>query len=31
MTMATAEQGAPIAIRIDHVAIGSARVFRRPG
>ncbi|WAW93722.1 MOSC domain-containing protein [Xanthomonas citri pv. malvacearum] len=31
MTVATAEQGAPIAIRIDHVAIGSARDFTRPG
>ncbi|WP_057655116.1 MOSC domain-containing protein, partial [Xanthomonas axonopodis] len=31
MTVATAEQGALIAIRIDHVAVGSARDFTRPG
>ncbi|MCL1498823.1 MOSC domain-containing protein [Xanthomonas nasturtii] len=31
MTVATAEQGAPIAVRIDSVAIGSVRDFTRPG
>ncbi|RBC28072.1 MOSC domain-containing protein, partial [Xanthomonas oryzae pv. oryzae] len=31
MTVDAAEQGAPTAIRIDSVAIGSARDFTRPG
>ncbi|MCL1527241.1 MOSC domain-containing protein [Xanthomonas nasturtii] len=31
MTVATAGQGAPIAVRIDSVAIGSVRGFTRPG
>ncbi|PPV06181.1 hypothetical protein XBLMG947_2843 [Xanthomonas bromi] len=31
MTVSKAEQGAPIAIRIDGVAIGSVRDFTRPG